>query len=269
MDNNIEYEKLTREIYQHLLEEEGLTVEVKHNVKIKGKSTKNQIDVYWEYSLAGVKHKVAIECKNYNRRISKNIITSFNSVLTDIGNTNGIIVTKIGFQKGAKEFGDYHGINLIELREPRPEDWKGRFKVIETHVKAIAFDVKKWFVELDYDWCKARIPQDKLNSIEVVISGMNYDIWIYQEDGKELKNFKQLQDELPFDENSLVDNKHTFKFDNGYINSENFGLVKIIGVHLRYDTIINKAVWIDDSEKITQAILKNVTTGEMKFIKKG
>lgn len=268
MNKGIEYEKLTQEIYQDLLKKEGLTTEVKHNIKIQGKSTNHQIDIYWEYTIAGVNHKVAIECKNYNKKISKGIISSFHGVLTDIGNTNGIIVTKVGFQKGAKEFAEFYGINLIELREPKADDWKGRIRILETEVHAIGFNVKKWFVQLDFEWCKLNVPEESLNSIEVIISGMNNEIWIYDDKGNKLKNFLQIQDELPFEEDKLNDNSYEYKFENGFIKSKDFGNVKIKAVHLLYDTIIDKSIWINDSMEITKAILKNVTTGEMKFIKK-
>lgn len=68
MNPNIEYEKFTQEIYQELVNADVLkTTEVQHNVKLKGRSgQEHQIDVYWEYEIAGTKHKVAIECKNYN-----------------------------------------------------------------------------------------------------------------------------------------------------------------------------------------------------------
>jgi hypothetical protein len=269
MNNGIEFEKLTQEIYQDLLKKDGLTTEVKHNVKIQGKSTTHQIDIYWEYTIAGIKHKVAIECKNYNKRISKGIISSFHGVLVDIGNTNGILVTKVGFQKGAKEYADFYGINLIELREPKPEDWKGRIRILTTDVEAISFNVKKWFVQLDFEWCKSKIPEEHLNSIEVVLSGMTDEIWIYDEKGNQLKNFLHLQDGLPLEENKLIDNKYEYKFENGFIKSENFGNVKITAVHLVYDTIIAKSTWVNDSMDITKAILKNATTGEIKFIKMG
>ncbi len=78
-----------------------------------------------------------------------------------------------------------------------------------------------------------------------------------------------MQDELPFAEDKLYDNKYEYKFENGFIKSVNFGNVKIKAVHLIYDTIIDKSTWINDSMEITKAILKNVRTGEMKFIKKG
>jgi hypothetical protein len=269
MNNGTDYEKLTQEIYQDLLEKEGLTTEVKHNIRVKGKATTHQIDIYWEYKIAGVKHQVAIECKNYNKRISKSIIAAFHGILIDIGNTNGIIVTKVGFQRGAKEFADHYGINLIELREPRPEDWKGKLRVLSTHVHSIEFNVKNWYIDLDYDWCKLNFPEDLLNAIARGISiTINNETWIYDEKGDKIKNFIHLQEELPFDESKLKDNKHIYKFENGFIANEIFGKIKINSVHVSYDTVIAKSHFVTDSFKITKAILKDVTSGEIKFIKK-
>ena len=71
MNPNIEYEKFTQEIYQELVNADVLkTIKVQHNVKLKGRSgQEHQIDVYWEYEIAGTKQKVAIECKNYNKKV--------------------------------------------------------------------------------------------------------------------------------------------------------------------------------------------------------
>ncbi|MEG0984231.1 restriction endonuclease [Algoriella sp.] len=268
MNENIKYEKFAQEIYQELLDKEGLTVEVKHNVKIQGKSSKHQIDVYWEYTFAGVNHKVAIECKNYNKKLNIGIVRNFYGTLEDIGNIQGIIVTKVGYQKGAKLFAEGHGINLIVIREPQSDDWNGRIKTIVTDVEAISQNAKKWFVQLDYEWCKINIPENQLNLIEVKISGMNNEIWIYDNNGNRIKNFLQLQDELPVIENQNSDNKYVYEFDNAYIKSENLGNIKIKAIQITYDTFIDKAQWVFDGENATKAILKNVLTGEMKFIKK-
>lgn len=267
MNTGTEYEKLTQEIYQDLLKKEGLTTEVKHNVKIKGKATTHQIDIYWEYKIAGVKHQVAIECKNYNKRISKSIISAFHGILTDIGNTNGIIVTKVGFQKGAKDYADHYGINLIELREPRPEDWKGKLRIVSTNVHAIEFNVKKWSIALDHDWCKSNIPENLHSSVTGSIS-ITSETWIYDEEGNKLKNFIQLYEELPFNESKLEDNKHTYKFDNGFITNETVGKIKITAVEVLYDTLIAKSHFVTDSLKITKAILKDAISEEIKFVRK-
>ena len=79
MNPNIEYEKFTREVYQKLLDADVVkTTEVKHNVKLTGKSgQKHQIDVYWEYEIEGVRRKVAIECKNYNKAVSLGKVRDF------------------------------------------------------------------------------------------------------------------------------------------------------------------------------------------------
>ena len=54
---NTEYEKFTQEIYQKLLDADApKATNVQHNVKLKGKSgQEHQIDVYWEYEIAGTK----------------------------------------------------------------------------------------------------------------------------------------------------------------------------------------------------------------------
>ena len=96
---------------------------VQHNVKLEGKSgQKHQIDVYWEYEIAGVTHKVAIECKNYNKPIAIGKVRDFYGVLADLNNVAGIIVTKAGFQKGTIQFVREHGISLKELRNPTREE---------------------------------------------------------------------------------------------------------------------------------------------------
>lgn len=71
MNQNTEYERFTQEIYQQLVNTDVVkATKVLHDVKLEGRSgQKHQIDVYWEYEIAGNKQKVAIECKNYNRPV--------------------------------------------------------------------------------------------------------------------------------------------------------------------------------------------------------
>ncbi len=62
MNQNTEYERFTQEIYQQLVNTDVVkATQVLHDVKLEGRSgQKHQIDVYWEYEVAGNKHKVAI-----------------------------------------------------------------------------------------------------------------------------------------------------------------------------------------------------------------
>ena len=100
-------------MYQELVAADVVkTTNVQHNVKLRGKSgQEHKIDVYWEYEIAGVIHRVAIECKNYKRKISIGAVRDFYGVLSDLNNVAGIMVTKIGYQEGAKEFAAHFGIS--------------------------------------------------------------------------------------------------------------------------------------------------------------
>ena len=153
MNSDIEYEKFTQEVYQELVNADVVkTTEVKHDIKLTGKSgQEHQIDVYWEYEIAGVRHKVAIECKNYNRTVPVGKVRDFYSVLSDLNNVAGSMVTKIGYQEGAKKYASYYGINLMELRTPK----QGEGIIGET---ILNFDIQerhRLFL-VDEEWAKAK-----------------------------------------------------------------------------------------------------------------
>lgn len=47
--------------------------------------------------------KILIECKHWNSKVNQDVVFSLDSRMKDIGATNGIIVSKKGFQAGAKD----------------------------------------------------------------------------------------------------------------------------------------------------------------------
>ena len=112
MNPNTEYERFTQYIYQKLVNNDVLKpTKVLHNTKLTGKSgCEHQIDVYWEYEIAGNKHQVAIECKNYDSLVPIGEVRDFHGVLTDLNNVNGIMVSKKGYQSGAKKYAEEYGI---------------------------------------------------------------------------------------------------------------------------------------------------------------
>lgn len=109
------YELLVQELHQALLHSDGVeNINVRHNVKIIGRSgASHQIDVYWEFKLAGVTYKTCIECKHYNSSVKKSHIAAFSAVLEDIGNATGIFATTEGYQEGALLFAQAKGIRLL------------------------------------------------------------------------------------------------------------------------------------------------------------
>ena len=170
MNPNTEYEKFAQEIYQGLLNEEIIkAIQVQHNVKLRGKSGQlHQVDVYWEYELAGVNHKVAIECKNYNKPVSVGKVRDFYSVLSDLNNVNGIMVTKVGYQKGAKEFAAHYGINLKELRLPNKEE-----SIIGRLELNFNISITRCLFLLDDEWAKSNINLEGYRKYLMFFSGDN------------------------------------------------------------------------------------------------
>ena len=120
MNANTLFEQFTQHVYQKLVNNDVLKpTTVQHNVKLIGKSgCEHQIDVYWEYEIAGNMHRVAIECKNYDSLVPIGKVRDFFGVLQDLNNVRGIMVSGKGFQEGTKEFASYYGISLKALRRP-------------------------------------------------------------------------------------------------------------------------------------------------------
>jgi hypothetical protein len=270
MGKGIDYEKFTQEVYQSLIDAQGLgTIKVQHNIKIKGKSgQKHQIDVYWEYVIAGVKHCTAIECKNYNKEVSVGRVRDFYGVLSDIGNINGIIVSKEGFQKGALDYASHYGINVKEIREPRDVDWKGRIRSIEINPTMVLPHIKNRFISIDEEWVKKNIELPKDGDLSYSFGGLANEIWLVDNNGVRLKNFHQLDQELPINWKEEKDLKHNYKFDDAYIAVDKFGRLKIKEIQYLYDVTVTKMDSVTIKGDNPKAIIKDSLTGEIKFISK-
>ncbi len=140
-----EYERLVQTIYQKLLKNEGQeTIEVKHNEDLMGKSgVAHQIDVFWRFKQAGIEHLVAVECKNYASTVELGDVRNFKTVIDDIGASRGLIVTKVGFQSGARDFAKSQGIDIKLARKPTDEDWAGLIREVQINISLKSFDRSK------------------------------------------------------------------------------------------------------------------------------
>ncbi|ECK1870746.1 restriction endonuclease [Salmonella enterica] len=110
-------ESYTQYVYSTLLNPRDNGVEVRRNVVLKGLKGEYQIDVFYRFENAGFIHRVAIECKYQNRPLDRDTIMPFCNKITDIGNIIGVIVSKSGYQSGAKEYAEKHGITLLTTED--------------------------------------------------------------------------------------------------------------------------------------------------------
>ena len=109
-----EFEEHVRQVYQTLLDLKGEKVLVARDVTIRGRNgLDHQIDVYYEFELAGVRHQVAIECKNMQRPLDKDRVMAFSAKVNDCPGVRGIIVAAHGYQSGAKKFAEDNGISAL------------------------------------------------------------------------------------------------------------------------------------------------------------
>jgi hypothetical protein len=284
MNPNTEYERFAQEIYQGLVDADVVkTTDVKHNVKLVGKSGQaHQIDVYWEYEIAGVKHKVAIECKNYNNTVSVGKVRDFYGVLADLNNIAGIMVTKVGYQEGAKVYASHYAISLKELRTPnRGEGIIGEmelnlniairhclFLVDDEWAKANNLDFSQYrnFLDSMSSFCRPRSKPSIVwtNATHIPLETIP-NAKIRDEKGRVITTFDKLERNLP--ENFDSGSDHTFYFQDAYVDTR-WGPIKIKEVKYAHEKEKQTTVFSIDAHEFIKAVLKDALSGEIRLIAK-
>lgn len=274
MDKSTEYEKNAQEIYQELAKTKGInTVEVEHDAKLIGKSGQNrQIDVYWEYEIAGIKHKFIIECKNYNRKISIDELNAFRSLLLDLSNVDGIMLAKDCFESELKRTADSHGINLKELNPP--SDIFHGIGGVGDHIKTktkrclFLFD-DEWAERHNMNWLSCRRNLDLTSSCSDEWERSDYlpldiirDASILDEKGQILATFSELESQSP---QSIP---RVYNFENAYVTSRYFGRVKLKAVKYVNGEKGEIEASTSDVQDMVRAILADALNGEMMFLGK-
>lgn len=155
---NTEYERFVRDIVEAVLHAQGLeTVEVQHDVQVQGLSRSHQIDVYWQYRLGGVLHRVIINCKRYAHTVEVTDVLALSGVLQDMPGARGLIVTTVGYQKGAVDYAKTHGIGLKVVRAPQDSDWEGRLRAVKAQFRLNVPEPISCNIQLDSEWVKANV----------------------------------------------------------------------------------------------------------------
>ncbi len=268
--NSVEYEKLVRDIYQAIQDAYGTRVNVQHDVKIIGKSAcEHQIDVYWEIEDAGDLRRFAIECKGYGRKVDLGRVRDFFAVLHDIGNLTGLMITKVGFTKGALKFANYYGIDLKEVRFPNTADWRGRVRKLVVDLAAYKSIVHGWKVAADTHWLlQTGKLKSESDSFSFSIRGAEDEVKVYGNDGEILTDLLQLKNELPFSFNEAKSLNHEFSFEDAYIETLESGRIKITSIGANYDIVAERTQLVINGEEQARAIHKDVNLGAINFFDK-
>lgn len=127
-----EYETLPQRVFTRILAQERVCSDIERDVVVQGRATQHQLDVTFTFSIGTVRYRTIIQCKDWKSPVKQEQVLAFRTVLDDIpGQPRGVMVSRAGFQKGARNAAAHHGIQLYELRAPRDEDWDGLIKRIE------------------------------------------------------------------------------------------------------------------------------------------
>lgn len=183
-----QYEQLVRDIYQGILSlhgDEFKNIVVECNKHLNSMTSKNkdgsplqrEIDVFWEYELAGVRFKVCVQAKDLGRKVNLGMVDTFRGVLLDIpGQPRGVMVTRKGYQTGAESHALAYGIEIIQLSEVTPELSPSR----------IQMSISGWFYQpigLKFMFDDDFIKEHKISGVNIPIHEKVEESFFYLEDG--------------------------------------------------------------------------------------
>lgn len=172
-NTGVSYESLTQGFFQAILDQDSVkNVRVERNVKLGGRSTVHQVDVFWSFEVAGVAYHTVVQCKDWNSRVKQEQVLAFSAVLDDIpGQPRGILVSKDGFQSGAESVAKAHGIALYRLREADEDYWAGRIKKIGVTMNLVVPAIGDVRLGFDSEWLKMRKEALGLEAVALEYSG--------------------------------------------------------------------------------------------------
>jgi len=105
-------------VYSSLIKHKARETKLYQKYAIKGCTGVEYIfDLFYEFDYLMTKHRVAIECKNWEKPVSINDISAFCNKIEDVGNIRGVFISKSGYQSGAKELANKKGISIFTEEE--------------------------------------------------------------------------------------------------------------------------------------------------------
>ena len=160
------YESLVEQVFLELMRQDNVeNIKVEKNKVLQGKSTKHEIDVYWEFKVGSINYVTIIQAKDWENKVPQSEVLLLKAILDDIpGQPRGILVTKTGYQSGAIETAKINGIILYELREPNDSDWEGRIKTIHLQMKYFIPHTKVDIIQ-DIPWLKDEMKKTDFKNI--------------------------------------------------------------------------------------------------------
>jgi hypothetical protein len=250
------YEKLVQQTYQELLEQETdvTNIIVEHNVKLTGKSgASHQIDVYWEFRIAGNIYRTCIECRNYTSRIKKSRVVEFQGILEDIGSTNGIIATRVGFQEGALTYGSHHGIRLLLINPVLRE--------IQLNMHTIVPRIENFRFNFNDDNVRSILEAAGLESTEISLACTASETYLCDKSGVKTRSFLEVVS-TPLGKTGSI----LIELSDEYLITE-YGLIKLDSVSFeRFEESSMENIIIGGGSSIARTVIEDVLENLSQYV---
>jgi hypothetical protein len=265
VDTSKDYEKLAQEIYKNILALDGVeNVEVLNDVKIKGRSgIEHQIDVFWQYKYAGIEHKVLIDCKYYTNPVSLIHARNMLGLVTDIPNSQGVIVTTQGYQSGVEGFANHYGIGLKLIRPPQGSDWDGCIQIVNIEGKAYQNNYLNIHIGID-----GKDPET-LESLGGETENISFNIFVIRlQDGDSSPLFigKWLDRNIVMDAQVVNENKLiTLEPKHTYIILDSGKRLKIQNIAVTCLLKLHEFSLSVDAMDFVKAVLQDFTSNEIEY----
>ena len=119
------YEKLVQDIFEVLGRAAGVEIVCwGRSCVVEGPlGVSHQVDVLTSFSDGLNEYRTAVSCKWWKHRVGISHVRELAFIVHDTALSKGVIVSKSGFTRPARDLAIAKGIGLIELRKPTDEDW--------------------------------------------------------------------------------------------------------------------------------------------------
>lgn len=117
------FHKLVEQIERVVAENKNITIASHVSITDKVAQNPREHDIVLSYDDGHHKFKLAIECKDWNKKIDQPVVEGFITKLRNTGIEKGIIVSSLGFSKNAIKTAQNEGVECWSLTEAEAFDW--------------------------------------------------------------------------------------------------------------------------------------------------
>ena len=266
---SVAYEKFVQAIMQALLRAQGLeTVTVQHNVVLGGGvSRDHQVDVYWEYRLGGVTHRVILNCKRYGRAVEGGDVYELSGVLRDYPDARGVIATTVGFQQGAIDHARKYGIGLKVIRPPTDADFGDSIRTVTVTGHMTIPEFRDVRIVFDGPWLRETFGE-AAGGVDLKVAGSSTDVRVRDLNDGSTRTWSALFNEAVATNPTPAgsDGQGTIRWGNAMLDRPNGASLKVLEMTFCWHVRSLPDLVVTVKARDPAAIVQDAVAGTLLFV---